>query len=171
LVSLGGNVTTLSVGGQQPLTQRGLASVIFISGRRPAATGFFHRSRTLKKSRSITLTLMAGLAAACSDGRPREEFTGDLSLADSVRHCVDSEHRVVADSLCTNAPRSGANGTTSGGMMYPYFFYFGGRTMLMNGGTYVSGGTRGTVGSPVRGPVTRGGLGATAATRSRAAGG
>jgi hypothetical protein len=135
----------------------------------------------LKKSRSITLTLMAGLAAACSDARPREEFPSDLSLADSVRHCVDQEYRVVADSLCTRASSTNAlaanptdtnaSTTRSGGMLYPYFFYFGGRTMLMNGSTYVSGGTRGTVGAPVRGPVNRGGLGATSASRARAVGG
>jgi len=127
----------------------------------------------LKKSRNITLTLMAGLAAACSDAGPREASPGDLSLADSVRHCVDGEYRVVADSLCTNAnaTTTDAPRTAGGGMLYPYFFYFGGRTMLMNGGTYVSGGTRGTVGAPVRGPVTRGGIGATGASRARAAGG
>ena len=113
----------------------------------------------MKKSRSISLTLMATLAAACSDGASRSELDNGTSFtaADTVRHCVDSTYQVVADEQCAG-PR------TSGGY-YPYFFYFGGRTMLSpGGGTYVSGGSR-TMPS-IRGPVSRGGFGATGSGRT-----
>ena len=114
---------------------------------------------TLKKSRTITLTLMAGLAAACSDGRSRAVDSADGSVsftaADTVRRCVDADQRVVPDEECTR-PR------TAGGY-YPYFFFFGGRTFTQGGATYVSGGSR--VMPTIRGPVTRGGIGASSRSR------
>jgi hypothetical protein len=116
------------------------------------------QEQTLKKSRSITLTLMATLAAACSNGASSESG-GDASFtaADTVRRCVDSTtYQVVGDEQCT--------GPRTGGGFYPYFFYFGGRTMLQGGQTYVSGGSR-TMPS-IRGPVSRGGIGARAAGRT-----
>ena len=125
----------------------------------------------MKKSQSITLTLMASLAAACADGRSGAERTEVVSSgefggpADSTRRCVDQENRVVSDDNCTR-PHTGGAG------FYPYFFYFGGRTLLAgNGGAYVAGGQRATVPGPAglrqapRGPVSRGGIGARAAGR------
>ena len=112
---------------------------------------------TLKKSRSITLTLMASLAAACSDGRSRADADGtSFTAADTVRRCVDADQRVVAEEYCTQ-PR------TTGGY-YPYFFFFGGRTFAQGGGTYVAGGSR-TM-PAIRGPVTRGGIGSSARARA-----
>ena len=112
---------------------------------------------TLKKSRSITLTLMASFAAACSDGSARtDDGSASFTAADTVRRCVDAEQRVVADSLCTQ-PRTG-------GGYFPYFFFFGGRTFTQGGGTYVAGGSR--VMPAIRGPVTRGGIGANARARA-----
>ena len=117
------------------------------------------QEQTVKKSRSITLTLMASLAAACSDGRSRSEQSSDgtvaFTAADTVRRCVDAEQRVVSDEECTR-PRS------SGGY-YPYFFFFGGRTFTQGGQTYVAGGSR-TM-PAIRGPVTRGGIGANSRAR------
>ena len=111
----------------------------------------------MKKSRSISLTLMASLAAACSDGARTEQGGTSFTAADTVRRCVDSTYQVVAEAQCAG-PR------VSGGY-YPYFFYFGGRTMTSQGGaTYVSGGSR-TMPS-IRGPVSRGGFGATGAGRT-----
>src|SRR5688572_30093179 len=101
---------------------------------------------------------MTTLAAACSDGRTNQTADGTVTFtaADTVRRCVDGEQRVVSDSLCTQ-PRSG-------GGFYPYFFYFGGRTLTQGGSAYVVGGSR-TMPS-VRGPVTRGGFGATGRART-----
>ena len=116
----------------------------------------------MKKSRTITLTLMASLAAACSDGRSRAGTAGDGSFtaADTVRRCVDAEQRVVSDEECTR-PRTG-------GGFYPYFFMFGGRTITQGGRTYVSGGSR-TM-PMIRGPVTRGGFGSSSRARAGAVG-
>ena len=111
---------------------------------------------TLKKSRSITLTLMAKLAAACSDGRSQASDGSSFTAADTVRRCVDAEQRVVAEENCTR-PRTG-------GGYYPYFFFFGGRTFTQGGGTYVAGGSR-TM-PAIRGPVTRGGIGASSRARA-----
>ena len=120
------------------------------------------REWTLKKSRGITLTIMATLAAACADGRSGQADGGaSFTAADTVRRCVDAEQRVVSDSLCTQQ-RSG------GGGFYPYFFYFGGRTMTQGGSSYVVGGSR-TM-PAVRGPVTRGGFGASSRARAGAVG-
>ena len=113
----------------------------------------------MKKSRTITLTLMASLAAACSDGRRAQE-TSDGSVAftaaDTVRRCVDAEQRVVSEEECTR-PRTG-------GGFYPYFFMFGGRTITQGGNTYVAGGSR-TM-PAIRGPITRGGIGANSRARA-----
>jgi hypothetical protein len=117
----------------------------------------------MRKSRSITLTLMAGLAAACSDGRSSADASIATASVDDTRRCVDEQNRVVADSTCARADR--------GGGFYP-FFYYGGRTYTRAGATYVTGGRRVAVGGGAgvyapsrRGPVSRGGLGATAARR------
>ncbi len=112
----------------------------------------------MKKSRGITLTIMTTLAAACADGRTAQPADGGVSFtaADTVRRCVDAEQRVVSDSLCTQQ--------RSGGGFYPYFFYFGGRTFTQGGSAYVSGGSR-TMPS-IRGPVNRGGIGATSRARA-----
>ncbi len=112
----------------------------------------------MKKSRTITLTLMASLAAACSDGRRTETSDGTVAFtaADTMRRCVDAEQRVVSDEECTR-PR------THGGF-YPYFFFFGGRTFAQGGNTYVAGGSR-TM-PAIRGPVTRGGIGANSRARA-----
>ncbi len=116
----------------------------------------------MKKSRAITLTIMTTLAAACADGRGgQSDGTVSFTAADTVRRCVDAEQRIVSDSLCTQ-PRS------SGGGFYPYFFYFGGRTIMQGGSPYVVGGSR-TMPS-IRGPVTRGGIGATGWARTGAVG-
>jgi hypothetical protein len=122
------------------------------------------RDTTLRKSRSITLTLMTGFAAACSDGRGGADRAFDAASVDETPRCVDEQNRVVGDSLCTR-PRHG-------GGFYPFLFYYGGRTFTQGGATYVTGGRRVSVGggAPVyapsqRGPVSRGGLGATAARR------
>ena len=117
----------------------------------------------MKKSRGITLTIMTTLAAACADGRTDQSANGTVSFtaADTVRRCVDPEQRVVSDSLCTQ-PRS------SGGGFYPYFFYFGGRTITQGGSAYVVGGSR-TM-PAIRGPVTRGGFGASSRARTGAIG-
>ena len=112
----------------------------------------------MKKSRTITLTLMASLAAACSDGRSRSENSShgtSFTAADTVRRCVDAEQRVVSDEECTR-PRTGG--------YYPYFFFFGGRTFSQGGQTYVAGGSR-TM-PAIRGPVSRGGIGANARARA-----
>ena len=116
----------------------------------------------MKKSRGITLTIMTTLAAACSDGRTSQSADGGASFtaADTVRRCVDAEQRVVSDSLCTR-PRTGTG-------FYPYFFYFGGRTFMQGGSAYVAGGSR-TM-PAIRGPVTRGGFGATGRARAGAIG-
>ena len=121
------------------------------------------REQTLKKSRGITLTIMATLAAACADGRSGQSSDGTVTFtaADTVRRCVDGEQRVVSDSLCTQR-RTGTAG------FYPYFFYFGGRTFSQGGNAYVTGGSR-TMPS-IRGPVTRGGIGATGRARAGAIG-
>src|SRR5688500_17229099 len=104
---------------------------------------------------------MASLAAACADGSSRpNDGSGTFTAADTVRRCVDAEHRVVSDEECTR-PRTG-------GGYYPYFFFFGGRTFAQGGGTYVSGGSR-TMPS-IRGPVTRGGFGASSRARTGAIG-
>jgi hypothetical protein len=116
----------------------------------------------LRKSQSITLTLMAGLAAACSDGRPEQVASGgDFGgPAEAERRCVDGENRVVADSLCTSERRA------SGGGMYPFFFYYGGRALMGGGGAYMAGGQRTAIGAPApRSAVSRGGFGARAAGR------
>ena len=118
----------------------------------------------MKKSRGITLTIMATLAAACADGRSQADGTVSFTAADTVRRCVDAEQRIVSDSLCTQ-PRQGG---TAGGGFYPYFFYFGGRTMTQGGSSYVVGGSR-TM-PAVRGPVTRGGFGSTSRARAGAIG-
>ncbi len=113
----------------------------------------------MKKSRSISLTLMASLAAACSDGGSRTELEGggsSFTAADTVRRCVDSTYQVVSDAQCA--------GQRTGGGFYPYFFYFGGRTLSQGGATYVAGGSR-TMPS-IRGPVSRGGIGARSAGRT-----
>ena len=112
----------------------------------------------MKKSRGITLTIMATLAAACADGRSGQSSDGTVTFtaADTVRRCVDGEQRIVSDSLCTQ-PRTG-------GGFYPYFFYFGGRTFTQGGSAYVAGGSR-TM-PAIRGPVTRGGIGATSRARA-----
>ena len=119
---------------------------------------------TLKKSRGITLTIMASLAAACADGRNGQASDGTVTFtaADTVRRCVDAEQRVVSDSLCT-APQQ-----RTGTGFYPYFFYFGGRTFTQGGSPYVTGGSR-TMPAP-RGPVVRGGFGATGRARAGAVG-
>jgi hypothetical protein len=123
----------------------------------------------MRKSRSITLTLMAGLAAACSDGRGSADTTLSAASVDETRRCVDEQNRVVGDSLCARPGHAGG--------FYP-FFYYGGRTYTQGGATYVTGGRRISVGggAPVyapsqRGPVSRGGLGATAARRGGSFGG
>jgi hypothetical protein len=124
----------------------------------------------LRKTQSITLTLMAGLAAACSDGRAREEVgsSGDFGAAGEPRSCVDDQNRVVADSLCTR-PRA------AGGGFYPFFFYYGGRALMSGGGQAVmAGGTRTTLDAPAPRAgrsVSRGGIGARAAGRGGSFGG
>ena len=121
----------------------------------------------MKKSRGITLTIMTTLAAACADGRTEQSADGTVSFtaADTVRRCVDTEQRIVSDSLCMvpedQRQRSGAG-------FYPYLFYFGGRTFTQGGSAYVAGGSR-TMPS-IRGPVTRGGFGATSRARTGAIG-
>lgn len=111
----------------------------------------------MKKSRTITLTLMASLAAACSDGRSSAaNADGSFTAADTVRRCVNAEQQVVSEENCTR-PRTG-------GGFYPYFFMFGGRTISQGGGTYVAGGSR-TMPS-IRGPVSRGGFGSNARARA-----
>jgi hypothetical protein len=111
---------------------------------------------------------MAGLAAACSDGRDRQQAgaSGDFGgPADESRRCVDEQNRVVSDDHCTR-PRTA-------GVYYPYFFYYGGRALTSGGTAYMSGGTRGAVGAvaPSRGTVSRGGFGATGAARGGSPGG
>src|SRR5688500_19624007 len=119
---------------------------------------------TLKKSRGITLTIMATLAAACADGRTNQASDGTVTFtaADTVRRCVDAEQCVVSDSLCM-VPQDQQQRSGTG--FYPYFFYFGGRTFTQGGSAYVSGGSR-TM-PAIRGPVTRGGIGATSRARAR----
>lgn len=122
----------------------------------------------MRKSHSITLTLMAGLAAACSDGRSNQELSasGDFGgPPDETRRCVDQQNRVVSDDECTRPH--------TGGGVYPFFFYYGGRAFTSGGRAYVSGGTRTAIGAaaPGRGPVSRGGFGARAAGRGGSFGG
>jgi hypothetical protein len=105
---------------------------------------------------------MAGLAAACSDGRARQEVgsSGEFGgPADESRRCVDEQNQVVSDDFCTRSHAAGG--------YYPYFFYYGGRTIMSGGTAYMSGGTRGAVGAPApgRGTVSRGGFGARGAAR------
>jgi hypothetical protein len=112
---------------------------------------------------------MAGLVAACSDGRSSQEVAsgGDFGGAsDEPRRCVDDQSRVVNDSLCTR-PRP------AGGGFYPYFFYFGGRSILSGGTAVMTGGTRTAVGAARsgRGAVSRGGIGARGAGRGGSIGG
>lgn len=121
----------------------------------------------MRKSRGITLTIMTTLAAACADGRSTQTADGTVTFtaADTARRCVDAEQRVVSDSLCL-VPQDQQQ--RSGGGFYPYFFYFGGRTITQGGSAYVVGGSR-TMPS-IRGPVTRGGIGATGRARTGAIG-
>lgn len=125
----------------------------------------------MKKSRSISLTLMAGLAAACSgDQSAQQSASAEWGDAAETRACADSTGRVVSDEECAR-PRTGG--------FYPFLYYYGGtRLMGANGAAYVRGGTPSRVGVgsgrvlPMpRGPVSRGGFGSTARGRTGAIGG
>lgn len=128
----------------------------------------------MRKSQSISLTLMAGLVAACSEGRTSSAAAGEVASggdfggpADETRRCVDDQSRVVADSMCTRA-------RPAGGGFYPFFFYYGGRALMGGGAAAVmTGGTRTAIGAPApgRGTVSRGGIGARGAGRGGAVGG
>ena len=125
----------------------------------------------MKKSRRtparISLTLMAGLAAACSaaacssgDDAGQRTASGEWGEGEpaETRYCADSATgRVVSNDECAR-PRTG-------GGFYPFLWYYGGRTMMgANGATYVTGASRTpTVRAPgSRGTISRGGFGATA---------
>ena len=129
----------------------------------------------MRKSRTISLTLMAGLAAACSGGNARDTASAEWGSGDAAqsRFCADSTGRVVPDEECAR-PR-----TVSGGGIYPFMYYYGAtRLMRPNGQAYIQGGRASTVGvgsgrvlAPARGPVSRGGFGARSAGRSGSFGG
>lgn len=124
----------------------------------------------MRRSRSIPLTLMATLAAACSGGeQPQQTASAEWGEGlTEARYCADSTGRVVPDEECAR-PRSGG--------VYPFLWYYGATRMLgANGAYYVRGGHATTEGvgtgrlPPARGPVSRGGLGATGGGRSGAIG-
>lgn len=126
----------------------------------------------MKKSRSISVTLMAGLAAACGGEDPAQqsasaEWGGQPA---ETRFCADSTGLVVPDAECAR-PRTGG--------YYPFLYYYGASRMLGPGGaTYIRGGRASAVGvgsgrllPATRGPVSRGGFGSTARGRSGSFGG
>lgn len=123
----------------------------------------------MRKSRSISLTLMAGLAAACSgDQAAPPSASGEWGDPVETRVCADSTGRVVPDEECAR-PRTGG--------FYPFLYYYGGSRLIgANGAAYVRGGTPSTTGVgsgrvlPMpRGAVSRGGFGSTSRGRVGAA--
>ena len=124
----------------------------------------------LRKSRGITLTMMTGLAAACSQQADVDQLALNMDQA-QPRRCVDGQNQLVSDSLCTNslassdsAAPSGSTSRSGGGIIYPYFWYYGGYVSQGSGSGIMAGGTRTALNAPA--PITRGGLGTTAARRS-----
>ena len=89
----------------------------------------------MKRSAAVPLTLVSTLAM--------------MACAAEETRCVDSQNRVVADSLC--GPRGrGAIVSTPGGV-WPYHYYYGGA--YYNG--FVSGGSL----TPSSSGIFRGGFG------------
>lgn len=125
----------------------------------------------MRRSRSISLTLMAGLAAACAGDQPGpQSASADWGDPAESRVCADTTGRVVPDEECAR-PRSGG--------FYPFLYYYGGSRLVgANGAAYVRGATPSRVGVgsgrvlPMpRGPVSRGGFGSTVRGRAGSLGG
>lgn len=98
----------------------------------------------MKKSSTVTLTILAAMASLATTGCTRSE----------VRDCVDQNRRIVDDNLCQ--PYRG-NGYAGGG----YYWMYGGRSGGRIGDSVVGGATTPTPGtSAVSGrSVSRGGFG------------
>jgi hypothetical protein len=101
----------------------------------------------MKKSSSVTLTLLAAVAALATTACSRTE----------VRDCVDQNRRIVDDRKCE---QRGGGGYVSGGYL-PYYWLYSGRSggrigdMVVGGSTAPRAGVRSVSGRS----VSRGGFG------------
>jgi hypothetical protein len=101
----------------------------------------------MKKSSSITLTLLAAAASLSMSACKRTE----------VRDCVDQNHRIVDDRYCD---QQGGRGTYVPGGMMPYYWLYGGRSGGRVGDSVFGGSTTSMPGArAVSGRVSRGGFG------------
>jgi len=104
-----------------------------------------------RKSKTVTLTILAAIAAtACDDP--------------DIKHCVD-ENGVVQDENNCNAPEGGAPVGTPppGAPVHIYHWYYGGYSSPQSPGTRVTGGSYSpTPGKSYSTPsISRGGFGGT----------
>lgn len=104
---------------------------------------------TARRSATVTLTLLSGVAAAVLTACRSEER----------RTCVDQQDVVVPDSLCARRGRGSLVGAAA--MWYPYRYYYGGAGYAgvgsrMRGGAYTP---RSSVGPRAGTGTARGGFG------------
>lgn len=126
----------------------------------------------LRKTKTITLTMLAAIAAAaCEETKATTE---------DIKHCVDENGVVQDESNCATVPEHDADG----GPIDPqhphggghFFWYYGGFSSPQSPGTRVTSGTGGgsytpSVGKSYSPPsISRGGFGATGAGHGAGAG-
>jgi uncharacterized protein YgiB involved in biofilm formation len=105
----------------------------------------------MKKSSSLTLTLLAAVASLAATSCRRTE----------VRDCVDQNRRIVDDRYCQQNNGTGYGGGYGGGGYMPYYWLYSGRSggrigdMVMGGATTPTAGARAVSGRS----VSRGGFG------------
>jgi hypothetical protein len=122
----------------------------------------------MKKSKLITLSILAATAIACDDQN---------DVASDVKHCVDNDGVVVDENQCDPASDAGLESTLDdsgapvmilhGNSHIFYHYYYGGYTSPLTRGTRIiitnGGGWHPTVGHIYSTPSTfsRGGFGST----------
>lgn len=117
----------------------------------------------LRKTRSITLTLLAAIAAAACD-------ENQTATQENIKHCVDENGVVQDESNCANVPESHDGGTPvdpqhphNGGH---FFWYYGGVSSPRSPGTRITTGSGGSY-TPSPGvkysppSISKGGFGST----------
>lgn len=102
----------------------------------------------MKKSSSVTLTLLAAVAALATTGCTKKE----------TRNCIDQNNRIIEDRYCEQQPVTGYYGGS-----YPYYWRYGGSSGGHIGDLVFGGSSTPTPGrTAVSGSVSRGGFGSSA---------